>query len=278
MNDFYKYLRNYILVYLPTLKNFSVNTVNSYRNSLNLFLDYVAESHGIGFADINFETVTYDTLKSYVEMLEKNGMSSATINARLSAIRSFYEYVSTMDHSLMAYRQEIIKVPFRKINRLSKSLEYLERNQISDLLKAPDRKNDVEFRDMIMMMTLYDGAFRVSELRSIKISDVKFARISSIVVLGKGGKYRNVPISDKTAEGIKIYIARIHKNPESDSYLYYPGEDEGRKMSDDNVNRILKKYAARAESISDPCKVRCHMILIVTLFAKCKVKLFYSEF
>lgn len=261
MNDFFKMIRDFLKVYLAVMRKNSKNTISSYQSSLNLFLDFVAENAGIDFSNISFETITYETVRAYVEFLDSHGVSASTINVRLSAIRSFYEYASIADHSLTFYRKEVEKVPLRKVNAKSRSLEFLDRGQVAELLRAPDNKTDIGFRDMLIMMLMYDAALRVSELINIRIKDVHDGNASYVEILGKRNKFRNVPVSPKTSKAIKIYLEKVHKDTKSENYLFYPsGTYVDRPMSVDNVNRIIKKYANKTDSIRDPNSVHCHML------------------
>lgn len=260
MNEFYRYIRKYLVVYLPTLRKMSKQTIKTYKESINQFLDYVSEIKEVNIENINFETIDSATLQMFVTELDRLKMKSSSINVRISAIRSFYKYVSSVDHSLMVYRNEIMKVPLRKNKNQGREMEYLTVEQINEILHIPNPYNPIGLRDLMILMVLYDSAVRVNELRHIRIRDIYFGRVSYIRVTGKGLKVRNTPITSNTAKIIKKYLNTYHCNPLPESFLIYPSNTNATiMMSDDNINRIIKKYACMTSSIEHGNKIHAHM-------------------
>lgn len=82
--------------------------------------------------------------------------------------------------------------------------------------------------------------------------------------LGKGRKYRNIPLMEKTIRHLKRYLEEFHEScPKSDSPLFY-AKTHGmlHELSSDSFEKMIKRYAARcqAEGLQMPENVHCHMV------------------
>ena len=99
-------IRDFLTEYLPKQRFCSINTIDSYRATLNLLLDYVCVSMQIGLHQVTFECIDADVLAHFLDWLEKErGCSPSTQNQRLACIRSFYKYAGTKDIMLLAYHR-----------------------------------------------------------------------------------------------------------------------------------------------------------------------------
>jgi len=261
-DNFFELIKNYFAVYLPTQRQYSEHTIKSYRYTMESFIDFIIKDQNIDILDICFEKIDSQILRRYLTHLEENN-SSSTINQRISAIRSFYKYVSIMDISKVVYRQEILKIPISKSNIHNNKLKYLEENQITSLLNEPNKELIKELRDAFLMLLLYDSGVRVNELLNLKLKDIKIGNQPYITVFGKGKKYRNIPICKETVTMYSRYMKIYHPESNNEKYIFFVTTHKiTHKMSDDNVNLILKKYAKKVAEEDDnmPLSIHAHMI------------------
>lgn len=264
-DNFFNLIKDYFTFYLPNQKKFSAYTINSYRDTMNSLLDFIVDYLDIDIMDVEFKIITVDVMNAFIKKIESNGNSDSTINQRISAIRSFYKYASIMDITKVIYRNEICKIPLRKVNITRKKLDYLKVEHIQLLMEMPNTNVKIGVRDLCIIAILYDGGLRISELKEAKVNDVHVdSGKSYITVKGKGKKYRNVPLSDKTINIFKKYFDIYYEQKaDNEDYLFYTIIHENKnKMSDDNINAILKKYAKKAHMIdsSFPLNIHAHII------------------
>ena len=150
-----------------------------------------------------------------------------------------------MDISLGRYYKELDKIPL-KMGETPSGVEFLTEMEIRTLFEQPDTAMKKGVRDLLLMIMLYDTGARIQELLNVKICDVQFAKPSTLRVLGKGGKYRFIPVMPKTVEHLRRYLALFHpgKSDYAHEYLFYT-ERRGIRapMSDDNVRKLLRLYA-----------------------------------
>lgn len=253
-------IRDYLTEYLPNQRFCSINTVNSYRTTLNLLLDFVCMSMEINLPQVTFECINVDVLTRFLDWLEEErNCSPTTRNQRLACIRSFYKYAGTKDITLTAYQQELMKVPLKKTPKVM-TVKSLTEDSLALLLQQPDINKPKGFRNLFYMVLMYDTGCRNQELLDMKLSDVHAEdRTPFVVVTGKGNKTRIVPIMQKTVLYFEKYKTLFHEGSPSDSYLFYTMSNGSRKqMSPDNVARFMKQYGEQAFGTERPKCIKLH--------------------
>lgn len=159
----------------------------------------------------NWEKVTEYTIRQAVVKMMHSGLSRASIARRLSAWRTFYNYLIVSQNSLTKNPVSLVRSP-KLPHRLPKALSP---DLMHQLVEKPLEQTFEEVRDHTMLELLYGTGLRVSELVGL---DVQFFRSpnssswfsrdnSEIVVLGKGGKTRSVPVIGFTAKAINDWIS-----------------------------------------------------------------------
>lgn len=221
------------LDWLSVERGLSPNTLAAYSRDLVQFAEF-AESRGVKEPDSVDEKLIMD----FVSKLERARYTPASLARKISTIRGFFKF-------LLAER-ELEKNPlfalrsYRPPRRLPKSLDV---DDVSRLLSAPDTRSDLGLRDKAMLETLYATGLRVSELISLKISDVDL-KSRFIRCVGKGNKERLVPLGEVAAQYINSYLEgprnRLSGGRVSE-YLFLT--EQGRPMSRVMFWKIIKKYA-----------------------------------
>ncbi|WP_010530102.1 tyrosine-type recombinase/integrase [Lentibacillus jeotgali] len=262
--QFFEYVRKYLTEFMPRHRNLSENTVQASRDALNLLLDYCVKHLGIPLVKIEVKTfLDIGITTGFLDWLEeKRKCGNATINQRLSCIRSFFKYIAYEDVTYASIYNRLLTIPRRKVDK-NKTIEFMSEDALKAILSCPDTKLKTGFRDCFYMSLMYDSAARNSEMLSIKMKDITDNKTAPYVfVNGKGRKKRSIPLMQKTMAICHIYVREFHGSYNPDDYLFYViHHGEKRKMSDDNVAKFIKKYAKQArEKCSEiPFKVHPHM-------------------
>jgi site-specific recombinase XerD len=265
MNDFFKIIRDYLLDYLPKQRNFSANTVNSYKQALSLFVSYLRFKENMKIDQICFNSISRQTIVSFLNWLEnERNCNSSTSNHRLMVLRSFFDYAGRID--IAQIQLGLIAKDIHIKKHQPKLVEFLSESALESLLKQPDQSNHFGYRNLFFMILMYDTAARCGELLNAKIRDIIVNDKHSIMYLyGKGSKTRVVPLLNRTIEHYKIYLQKFHQSEtlQSDKLLFYTTiHDVQQPMSADTVALFLKKYAlmARKDCLEVPEKIHPHML------------------
>ena len=249
---FYQMVRRFLTVYLPKQKAASPNTVRSYRTALNMYLDFACQKLKIDLGSFGFHVSSRELLEEFLDFLEEECKCSiASRNQRLAAIRRFFRYASERDPVTMTCYQEISSIPVKK--EPDKEIEFFSEKALEAILAVPDASTKTGFRDLVFMILLYDSGARVQEVLDIRLQDLRITGDNRYVVLtGKGGKTRLVPLMQKTAEHLKQYMALFHDKSVGTEFLFYVFRKGTRtQMSQDNVSKFIKKYGEAARRVCD---------------------------
>lgn len=241
MKSWIKFISDY-KYYLKIERGLSVNSIENYSFDVQRLVNYL-ESSGM---DISPLKINEDIIQQFIYHLstELNPRSRARI---ISGLKSFFNYLMFEDYRKDS-PMELIEVP--KIGR--KLPDTLSTAEIDALINAIElNKTDKEGksqgeRNRAMLETLYSCGLRVSELVTLKLSDLFFEE-GFIKITGKGNKQRFVPIGSFTQKYINLYRETdrnkltIQKGHEDTLFLNRRGKSLTRAM----VFTIIKELAAK---------------------------------
>ncbi|PQJ74572.1 site-specific tyrosine recombinase XerD [Polaribacter gangjinensis] len=191
--------------FLKIERGLSINTINSYTNDLEKLSKFLSENEisisPIAIDETVIQQFIYDAAKKI------NARSQARL---ISGLKSFFEYLVFEDYR-KTNPTDLIEAP--KIGR--KLPDTLSEEEIDALIGAIDLSHPQGERNRTILETMYSCGLRVSEVITLKISDLFFDE-GFIRVLGKGNKERFVPIHTQAQKFIQSYInvIRIHEKPQ----------------------------------------------------------------
>ena len=262
-NPFWKKLREYFSIYLPKQRNSSEKTIDTCHMAWNLLLRYLIQERGMAFAALDFGTFTADLLVEFLDAMEtQKPWQPSTRNNRLSCIRSFFKYAAcTCPEAYIVYA-DLLAIPLKKSINNSRVVNHMTKDGISSLIGCIDISSLKGLRDRFFLTLMYDTAARDGEMLKLKLSDIRMDR-ASVYLFGKGSKPRLVPLSKETLAMFEKYKAVFHKDSNPESLMFYTKHNgEKTPMSDDNVARFLRLYAALAHKQNShvPEKLHPHMV------------------
>lgn len=226
------------LLYLELERSLSQNTINSYKFDLEKFSNFL-DSLGIN----GFEDVREADIEKYLAQLKKDFKASSTARM-LSTMRQLFEFL--IDSKTCEIK--INPLEFFDSPKLARKLpEILTVEEIDKILSQPDINTPLGLRDKTILEIMYACGLRVSEVLSIKTSNILF--LDEVVrVIGKGSKERIVPAAASSLEWIKLYIERSRNTLArsfSEDYLFLNWR--GKKLSRMAIWDIINKYSTMAK-------------------------------
>ena len=223
----------------------SEKTVTTYIEGLESFRSYLCGQMKKNIEKIRFSDIDDDIIRNFLKDLIESGHSLSTRNIKLISIKGYIRYCAEKDITLLPLQLKISKIKTKKVS--PKKHNWISVTQVKLLLEQPS-KNRTGIRDRFIMLILFSTGMRLNELLECRIDAVHLCgKDSYIYVKGKGNKERVVPITKETIDNIKVYLDLFHRNTDNNDFLIYTIHDGIRhKMSADNVQRIIKKYANMA--------------------------------
>lgn len=254
--DFACLVSKFLTEYLPLQRNYSKNTILSYRDALKLLVAFITDTKGIRLTDFTMKRFDRALIVEYLEWLRNRGVSVSTANQRLAAIKTFAEYAGCQHIEYMAPLQMVQNIKSKKAS--SREIVFLSVGQTTKLINQPDINTRTGLRHRTVMTLLYDSGCRVQELCDIRIRDVYTGTNPTVRLHGKGNKHRTVTISEKTAMLVSEYIRRQRNSALADEPLITNRTHE--KLSRDGVNYIISKYVSeiRRNDPNFPKKIHAH--------------------
>jgi integrase/recombinase XerC len=185
--------------YLTSEKFFSEHTLRAYINDLSHFLTFLSEYKSVLISlDILSEANITD-FRAWLSQKSMEGSSTATRARSLSSVKSFYGWMD---------RQGILHNPVIKNMRAPKLPQKLPKplyeKQALAVIKKEEGESWVETRDRALFTLLYGSGLRIAEATALDIGDIP--KDNFLIVTGKGGKQRQVPILDIVLETIEDYL------------------------------------------------------------------------
>lgn len=219
----------------------SPHTIAGYRDSFRLLLQFAAQQLGKAPFDLNVEDFNAPFIGQFLEHLEADrGNSTRTRNARLAAVRSFFQYVALQEPAHALHCQRVMALPNKRHER--RTVNFIDRTEIEALLAAPDRSTWIGQRDHTLLLVAAQTGLRVSELVGLQRKDVVLDAGAHVRCIGKGRKQRCTPLRKEAVAALQSWL-RIRQAPPTDPV--FPSVRGGR-LSRDAVERLVSKHASRA--------------------------------
>jgi len=231
--------QNLIDKYIDSLwleKGLSQNTLDSYQRDLKALTKWLDESNR------SLQSVRREDLLKYLADRMGSGIKARSTARALSCLRSFYRYL---------LREKVIKVdPTLRIDnpKLGRPLPHsLTESDVERLLAAPDLTTPIGIRDRAMLEVLYACGLRVTELVSLRLTDMNL-RQGVLRVMGKGSKERLVPLGEEAISWLQRFIQEsrdelLKKNLSED--VVFPS-NQGKLMTRQTFWHRIKIHAQDA--------------------------------
>jgi len=228
--------------FLIVERNLAANTIEAYASDLVKYIDFLA-TRGLN----NFDSVRSADILAFITSLHQKDLSSFTISRNLSALRMFHRFL-TSEKISNTDPTDTISSP-----KLSSRLPVvLDQFEMEKLIEQPDVTTPLGTRDKALLEFGYATGVRVSELISIKLTDL-FLNEQVVRIFGKGAKIRLVPIGERAIDSVEDYCHNsrpsLVKAYDNHSTLFL--NNRGKPLSRMGFWKILRKYVVQA-GISKP--------------------------
>ena len=253
---------------LHVVRQVSPHTINAYEKDLKILFEKLQESH------TEIAKLTSDQVRSWVGRLHSQGLAPRSIARTLSAWRGFYLWLANQKKLIAHNPLDDIKAP-KRLKPLPKALSVEGAINLVESAAKKDIQEDefLRARNKAIFELLYSSGLRLSELLGIDLVPVQSKDYESsgwidfesgeVMVLGKGGKRRTVPVGSAALiaiqDWISIYKARPIKNQQQGAEHIQPLfiNKQGKRVSSRTVQKHLAELAVRAGL---PTHVHPHML------------------
>jgi integrase/recombinase XerD len=248
---------NIFFDYLYTIRGLSSNSINSYKDDFKSICLYVWDKNwfieNIGLkkkpdysritskeeikSELLIENFTHKIISEYLLELKKKDFKNSTISRRYSALNQFFNFEVN--------ESRLNENPMDRIERISSKRvlpDVLSEEEVEEILIyvrnsvniGSESKKKKSLRTACLVEVLYATGMRVSELITLKLSDLRLSR-RILNVIGKGSKQRIIPITSRAHD---IIVKWMNYIPENSVYLF-PSYGINGHITRDSVNKLL---------------------------------------
>ena len=233
-------VHHYFLEHLPRHKGLQSSTIRSYRDSLRLFLIFVADANRIGVSGLGFEHLDYSAVQAFLNNMElKRGNAISTRNQRLTALHVFFEYLCQTAPEMLPVSAKVAAIPMKRHQR--PEMKFLARDEVEALFACIPAQDRLSLRDRALLMLLYNTGARVSEVAQLKVGQLDLASPARVRLLGKGSKWRTCPLWSQTAKALQDMLDERTTALSPDTIVFVGGTGGG--MTRFGIYKRIRHYA-----------------------------------
>lgn len=225
-NDYLEAFRDYLAE-----EEKSPATIAGYVADATHFIEHVKKK--------NVKDVKRTDVNTYKDYLKKKGLKIQTINRKLVSVKQFIDFLNDRFELSISARVKQEKV--QKQYSL-KDEELLSQDEYRLLIKATDENNDIRAKAIFESMCL--SGMRVSEMLQLRTDHVEKGSRIIEDIKGKGGKYRDIYISDKLLTTLREYL-KVRKQPYSSTTKALFVGERG-PITRQTAHTLIKQYAKKA--------------------------------
>jgi integrase/recombinase XerD len=238
-------VRSYFEDYLKVQKGLRISSIRSYRDSLRLFLNFIARSKKKAIVKIVWDDLTVDQVLMFLSHLEKDRSNHIrSRNQRLAALRTFFEYVARKIPDMLRTSQQIALIPGKRTP--PPETHYLDQEEVSSLLRQLPRKGRHALRDRTLILFLYNTGARVQEVADLRIENLELDSPPRVRLHGKGDKWRVCPLWIETVKHLRQLLQEGGSKPATKSPVFC--SRPGVPLTRFGIYKIVRRHASHLDT------------------------------
>ncbi|MCL1981706.1 MAG: site-specific integrase [Clostridiales bacterium] len=233
-------LEYFVVTYSKKEAGYSGETLRSYYASVEQYVHWLKDNEQVPASQLDASYFNKGRIRSFLMHLEADrGISIPTRNLRRAGIVAFLAFASDM---CPVYTNAYLEAKSIKIKKAPESKkDFLTIEEYKAMLECVDITKRNGFNHYLLISIMYDTAARVDEAVNMNLEDFTFGKESSVIIFGKGSKYRRVYLASHTVKLVKEF-KQITGRETGALFLNRSNE----RISDSGIDHILKKYSAKA--------------------------------
>ena len=226
--------------YLRAERHYSEQTLSVYVPALEEFAAFI----GRGNQRIDWALVDKEDVREWIATQMDAHLAPATVNKRLSALRSFYKFLM-IQQAVNADPTRTLKGP-KKEKKLPSFVREKDMDRLLDGIAFADNFEGI--RDRLVMLLFYSTGIRLSELVGLNVGSVDF-HTSTVKVLGKRNKERIVPFGAELREALEQYLSLRANQPmaKGNDALFFGVRVP--RIPKETVNHIVRRYLSQVTTL-----------------------------
>ncbi|RQS68131.1 hypothetical protein DID96_19870 [Burkholderia sp. Bp8963] len=240
MNSLGQILHAFFEDHLKVQLGLRPSSVKSYRDTLKLFLVFVAGVRHRRLTRLTIPDLSSDRVLEFLRMIEvERGNKASTRNQRLAALHTFYGYLAQHHIEMLAEAERVQAIPAKRTS--PPETVYLQRDEVDTMFRLLPREGSLALRDRAILMLLHNTGARVQEIADLRVGDVDLDAPLRVRLHGKGDKWRICPIWPETATLLK-QLDNVHRGDKS--LPLFASNQHGYPLTRFGLYKIVKRHVA----------------------------------
>ena len=248
-------IHSFFADHLISVKGLRPASVRSYRDTIRLFLLFVAGDSKRKITRLVLGDLTFERVTGFLRYLEQErGNHIRTRNQRLAAIHVLFEYIATRAPEMLGVCQRVAAIPMKRVAPARTS--FLERDEMEDLLQHLPRNGPLALRDKALLLFLYNTGARVQEVADLRVGNLDLGEHPRVHLHGKGNKWRTCPLWNRTADLLRALITSFDTTLAAQSPVFLA---HGQPLTRSGIYKIVRRHAARFDDPSSRRRISPHV-------------------
>ena len=232
-------IQSFFVDHLPIQKGLRLGSIRSYRDTIRLFLRFVAEQKHSPIARLSIHDLTFDHVLRFLKHLEQaRGNSVRTRNQRRAALNTFFSYLVLRLPEMLAVCQQVAAIPVKRA--ALQDTHYLEREEMTALFRTLRREGRFAIRDRTLLLFLYNTGARVQEVADLRLEHLDLMAPAKVHLHGKGDKWRVCPLWEETVRHLERLLAERNRAPHDPVFC----ARENRPLTRFGIYKIVRRHAS----------------------------------
>ncbi len=247
-------VQSFFLDHLITVKGLRPSSVRSYRDTMRLFLAFIAADKRCKITRLRLGDLTFERVVAFLRHLEEDrGNHVRTRNQRLAALHTLFEYIATRSPEMLGVCQRVAAIPMKRV--APPETRFLERDEVEQLLACLPHEGRLATRDRALIVFLYNTGARVQEVADLRVGNLDLGEHPVVRLHGKGDKWRTCPLWHQSAELLTVLLAANGADPSSPVFRSVNGE----ALTRFGIYKIVRRHAGELDDPRNGRRVSPHV-------------------
>lgn len=236
--DFGSLLYSFFEDYLKCQKGLRCSSLKSYRDSVKLFLLFLAEKTGHKVSRLTLTDLTCARVLAFLQSLETDRKNQVrTRNQRLAAIKGLFDYLARRVPEMLKEAQGVAAIPTKRT--APAETFFLDQDEIKSLFASLPSKGISALRDRALLLFLYNTGARVQEVADLRRKNLELDGQPRVHLHGKGDKWRVCPLWKETAALLNQLVADQSPNDPERAVFVSP---QGQALTRFGIYKIVRRH------------------------------------
>jgi len=230
-------MHSFFADHLLTAKGLRPASVRSYRDTMRLFLVFLAKERGTRISRLGLEDLSFEVVLGFLGYLEEQrGNHVRTRNQRLAALHTLFDYIASREPDMLGVCQRVAAIPMKR--SAPAETHFLERDEVDQLLRRLPREGRLALRDRALFLFLYNTGARAQEVADLRVGHLDLGPHPLVRLHGKGDKWRTCPLWRQTAQLLVELLGPAGAaDPEAPVF-----RANGRALTRFGIYKVVRRY------------------------------------